>query len=192
VSLALDNTNQSHVLEFALEDQLYLEIPVNQFPNGRKHLIRGGITGMVLSFRSVESSADYGLDWSLKAEEEDDGTSTYWNDTSNAWAAAQTWNAIADEVTVHTSTVAFNTTTNDAAYTLFLRATDGATATGNTSQLYEISMHPPIVATQGFRLGPVDGAPFIFRMPYRGRLAFWADGASTAYIHSLGPDGDRW
>ena len=188
ITLDKTQTDQSHVLEFALEDQTYVEIPLNTWytkgGRGRQRPVRGGQTGCIFEFRSIESSASFGLDWALQAIEEDDNAVTYWNDTTAAWGATITWNALDDEVTLHTETLTFNTPTNDARLNLRLRSTDGAAATGNVSRIYAMSAYEPIVASQGSRAGTI-GRPITFVMPYRGRLGIISDGDSTAYIEAL-------
>jgi hypothetical protein len=191
ITLARDQATQSHVLEWALEDQAVLRWPLNMFPGragrpGRQRSVRGGQTAGIFRTRSIESSASYGLDWTLKAIELDDGAVTYWDDGAGAWTAtlADAWTAIDDEVTTHVEALSFNTPTNDALLELWLRSTDGATATGETCRLYAVSVHEPIEQYQGVRLGTI-GEAYYFVVPQRSVLGFWADGASTATIEIM-------
>lgn len=186
-------TDQEYVFEYQLGNQADIaKLPLNRWFSTRgsaQHTVRGGITGVRFRVRHIHSSAAQGLDWTVMFSEEDDGARTYWDDGAGALTAtlSDAWTALSDEITLTTQTLTFNTATNDAYATLMLRPSSGG-GTTDFARLYSISVHPPIVASQGTRLPQLAGesGPHTFVMPYRGVLGFVSDtDAATAYISEM-------
>ena len=141
---------------------------------------------MVFRVRHIHSSAAQGLDFTVMFSEEDDGARTYWDDgaSTSTTVLSDAWTALSDEVTLTTQSMSFNSATNDAKATLMLRPSSGGAAT-DFARLYSMSVHPPMVASQGVRLKINAGSSEIIRMPYRGVIGIIGDGNATAYISEI-------
>lgn len=190
-TLARDETNQTHVLEIALDDaDDVIQLPLNKWPGGRHRTIPGGQSGMVLRFRHKESDANSGLAWTIQSSTSDplsEATAVatdYWDDGAAAWTATLTdaWTDLVDQTALTTTSLTWNAQAFESEYTLMLKATTDYAS--DTASIYSLSVHEPIIASQGARLGII-GADYYFTMPVRGVLGIIGDGAETAYISEM-------
>ena len=187
-SLDKTQTDQSHVLEMALDDQDdVFWIPLNQWWGrsgfSRQKNIPAGLN-MLLSITHKESNASNAIDWAIRQHAPGAGNDVYWNDTSGTWGSSIAWNAVSGSATVATETFTWSTDTADADnYSLGFRPT--ADAASEVSRLYQVSCHEVIAASQGFPAGRPAGPPTVIKIPFRAKIGCIAGASSTLYINRL-------
>lgn len=201
VTLAKDETDQTHALEFALDDQDdELEIPLNLWPGGRQYGLPAGVTGMIFDIRKKESNASNLLAWCLKSTDSA-FANIYWDDGAGAWTAtiADAWTDFSGSTTLADESKTFNTQTYfqgdfltgqsqglpGPPVSLMIRPS--VNAASSTASIYFMSVYDSRVASQGIRVGTdvTSVNQLVLDVPYRCRLGVISDSAVAVSITEI-------
>lgn len=194
LSLDKTQTDQTHVFEFAQDDQDdVMEFALNKWPGGRQYGLPPGVTGMIFDIRKKESTATSLMQWCIKSTNSSFAT-TYWDDGAGAWTTtlADAWTDFSGSTSLATESKTFNTQAyykeagpTGPPHSLMLRPkTDYA---DDTCSIYWMSVYDSRVASQGIRVGTdaTSVNEIVLDIPYRCRLAIIGDSAVAASINEI-------